>query len=143
VLQLTRNLTPTDAVIAVDIPPGLTIDVDRQRFQQVLINLLQNAAGVIGSGGQIRISGWRQISGNGAGTMITVEDNGPGIAAENLPRIFDPFFSTKPVGKGTGLGLFIVHEIVGQHGGTVSAESEPGRGCRFSVYIPDRKNTEI
>ncbi|MDQ5914348.1 MAG: two-component system, NtrC family, sensor kinase [Pseudomonadota bacterium] len=145
VLQLTRSLTPPDAIILDDVPEGLQIDVDRQRFQQVLINLLQNAAGVIGSGGQIRISARRELRPEGEGTVIAVEDNGPGIAPENLPRIFDPFFSTKPVGKGTGLGLFIVHEIVGQHGGTVSVESEPGQGCRFSVHIPDSnpgKNTE-
>lgn len=142
VLQLTRNLTPTDAVINIDIADTLQIDVDRQRFQQVLINLLQNAAGVIGSGGQIRIAARRETRAGDEGTVITVADNGPGIAPENLTRIFDPFYSTKPVGKGTGLGLFIVHEIVSQHGGTVSAESEPGHGCCFSVHIPDRKNTE-
>ncbi|MDQ5960308.1 MAG: two-component system, NtrC family, sensor kinase, partial [Pseudomonadota bacterium] len=145
VLQLTRSLTPPDAIILDDVPEVLQIDVDRQRFQQVLINLLQNAAGVIGSSGQIRISARRELRPEGDGTVIAVEDNGPGIAPENLPRIFDPFFSTKPVGKGTGLGLFIVHEIVGQHGGTVSVESEPGQGCRFSVHIPDSnsgKNTE-
>ncbi|MBW7903242.1 MAG: HAMP domain-containing protein [Rhodocyclaceae bacterium] len=141
-LQLTRNQTPADARIAVDVPAGLTIDVDRQRFQQVLINLLQNAAGVVGPGGAIRIRARRVEDAESAGTRITVEDDGPGIAPENLPRIFDPFFSTKPVGKGTGLGLFIVHEIVGQHGGTVSVDSEPGRGCRFDVRIPDRKTTE-
>jgi two-component system, NtrC family, sensor kinase len=139
VLQLTRNLTPPDAVIATDIPESLTIDVDHQRFQQVLINLLQNAAGVIGNGGHITIAARRE--GNNA-TRISVADNGPGISAEDLPRIFDPFFSTKPVGKGTGLGLFIVHEIVGQHGGTVTVDSQPGQGARFSVQIPDRKKTE-
>mgnify|MGYP000913153612 CR=1 FL=1 len=142
VLQLTRNLTPPDAVISVEAADGVSIDVDRQRFQQVLINLLQNAAGVIGPGGRIRIAARREYPTEGPLTLIEIEDNGPGIATENLPRIFDPFFSTKPVGKGTGLGLFIVHEIVGQHGGKVSVESEPGRGCRFSVRIPDRKKTE-
>ena len=139
VLQLTRNLTPPDAVIATDIPESLTIDVDHQRFQQVLINLLQNAAGVIGNGGHITIAARREGSN---ATRISVADNGPGISAEDLPRIFDPFFSTKPVGKGTGLGLFIVHEIVGQHGGTVTVDSQPGQGARFSVQIPDRKKTE-
>lgn len=137
VLQLTRSLTPPDATIAVDVPTGLAIDVDRQRFQQVLINLLQNAAGAIGGGGLIRVSARRAAPPQSAGTIIEVADNGPGIAPENLPRIFDPFFSTKPVGKGTGLGLFIVHEIVSHHGGTVTVDSEPGQGCRFSVYIPD------
>ena len=142
VLQLTRSQTPASATIAAEIPEGLLIDVDRQRFQQVLINLLQNAADVIGPEGVVRISARREFTANGEATVICVEDNSPGIPPETLPRIFDPFFTTKPVGQGTGLGLFIVHEIVGQHGGTVSVDSEPGRGCRFSVHIPDRKNTE-
>lgn len=141
-LQLTRNQMPPDTAIEVDVPDALFIDVDRQRFQQVLINLLQNAAGVVGNAGRIRIAARRESLAEGEGASIAVEDNGPGIAPENLPRIFDPFFSTKPVGQGTGLGLFIVHEIVGQHGGTVSVDSEPGRGARFTVHIPDHEKTE-
>ncbi|HNN46965.1 MAG TPA: ATP-binding protein, partial [Azospira sp.] len=124
VLQLTRSLTPPDATITTDVGEDLLIDVDRQRFQQVLINLLQNAADVVGPGGRIHIDARRENN----GTRISVADNGPGIAPEDLPRIFDPFFSTKAVGKGTGLGLFIVHEIIGQHGGTISVDSQPGQG---------------
>ncbi|MCP5267918.1 MAG: HAMP domain-containing histidine kinase [Zoogloeaceae bacterium] len=142
VLQLTRSQRPGKTRITTDIPAGLGIDVDHQRFQQVLINLLQNASDVLGADGLIHVSATRKDSTEGSGTLIVVEDNGPGIDADNLPRIFDPFFSTKPVGQGTGLGLFIVHEIVGQHGGTVSVDSEIGRGSRFSVYVPDLKNTE-
>lgn len=138
VLQLTRSLTPPDATITTDIGEALLVDVDRQRFQQVLINLLQNAADVIGPGGRIHIDARRENN----GTRISVADNGPGISPEDLPRIFDPFFSTKAVGKGTGLGLFIVHEIIGQHGGTISVDSQPGQGTRFSIHIPDQKKPE-
>jgi len=138
VLQLTRSLTPPDATITTDIGEALLVDVDRQRFQQVLINLLQNAADVIGPGGRIHIDARRESN----GTRISVADNGPGISPEDLPRIFDPFFSTKAVGKGTGLGLFIVHEIIGQHGGTISVDSQPGQGTRFSIHIPDQKKPE-
>jgi signal transduction histidine kinase len=138
VLQLTRSLTPPDATITTDIGEALLLDVDRQRFQQVLINLLQNAADVIGPGGRIHIDARRENN----GTRISVADNGPGISPEDLPRIFDPFFSTKAVGKGTGLGLFIVHEIIGQHGGTISVDSQPGQGTRFSIHIPDQKKPE-
>ncbi len=135
---MTRSLTPPDATITTDVGEDLQVDVDRQRFQQVLINLLQNAADVIGAGGRIHIDARRESS----GTRISVSDNGPGIAPEDLPRIFDPFFSTKAVGKGTGLGLFIVHEIIGQHGGTISVDSQPGQGTRFSIHIPDQKKPE-
>lgn len=138
VLQLTRSLTPPDATITTDIGEALLVDIDRQRFQQVLINLLQNAADVIGPGGRIHIDARRENN----GTRISVADNGPGISPEDLPRIFDPFFSTKAVGKGTGLGLFIVHEIIGQHGGTISVDSQPGQGTRFSIHIPDQKKPE-
>lgn len=134
--------------IAVDIPPWLTVKVDRQRFQQVLLNLLKNAAEATeandkSAGGQVRISAARSEVPASAerpaqsGTLLLVEDDGPGIAAADLPRVFDPFFSTKPVGKGVGLGLFVVHEIVARHGGSIGVDSEPGKGCRFRVFIPN------
>lgn len=133
VLRLTRSQRPADARVSIDLAADLLIDVDPRRFQQVLINLLQNAAAAIGPGGSIALRAWRDA----AGTCISVADDGPGIAADDLPRIFDPFFSTKPVGSGTGLGLFIVHEIVSQHGGTVRVANNPERGCCFTVCIPD------
>jgi two-component system cell cycle sensor histidine kinase/response regulator CckA len=68
--------------------------------------------------------------------LIEVEDNGSGIASENLDRIFDPFFSTKDVGQGTGLGLSTVYGIVKQTGGFVDLETEVGRGTAFHIYLP-------
>jgi CheY-like chemotaxis protein len=65
-----------------------------------------------------------------------VEDSGPGIAADVLPRIFEPFFTTKPAGEGTGLGLSLCRGIVEEHGGTLTVESEPGRGATFVVALP-------
>jgi CheY-like chemotaxis protein len=67
--------------------------------------------------------------------MLEVHDNGPGIGEEVLSRIFDPFFTTKPIGKGTGLGLSITQQLVHKLGGEIFAESEGGRGARFSVVI--------
>ncbi|OHC70362.1 MAG: hypothetical protein A3H93_14125 [Rhodocyclales bacterium RIFCSPLOWO2_02_FULL_63_24] len=71
-----------------------------------------------------------------AAVDIRVNDDGPGIPPQILPRIFDPFFTTKEVGKGMGLGLFIVYQIVEEHRGCVSASSEDGRGATFVMRLP-------
>jgi signal transduction histidine kinase len=67
---------------------------------------------------------------------VTVHDTGPGIAAEILPRVFDPFFTTRSASGGTGLGLAIARRIVRDHGGTIVLESEPGHGTRVTVELP-------
>jgi signal transduction histidine kinase len=67
---------------------------------------------------------------------VEIQDTGQGIKPENLPRIFDPFFSTKPVGKGTGLGLSIAYGIVKKHNGSIAVQSELGVGTRFKVTLP-------
>ena len=67
---------------------------------------------------------------------LRVEDHGDGIAPGDLPHVFEPFFTTKDVGEGTGLGLSVTYGIVQDHGGFIDVESEPGRGCSFSLYFP-------
>jgi two-component system NtrC family sensor kinase len=67
---------------------------------------------------------------------LTIADTGCGIAEQDLPRIFDPFFTSKEVGKGTGLGLSVSHGIVKAHGGTIKAESEVGQGTTLRIYLP-------
>ena len=76
------------------------------------------------------------------GVTVEVIDNGKGIPAEVMPKIFDPFFSTKEIGKGTGLGLSISYKIIEQHGGRIEVESAPGKGTRFSVHLPLRPPAE-
>jgi signal transduction histidine kinase len=81
----------------------------------------------------------RHLAGFADGTraaQVLVADNGPGVAAELLGRIFDPFFTTKGVGEGTGLGLSVVRQVVGRHGGHVTVQSSPGNGARFTVTLP-------
>ena len=78
----------------------------------------------------------------GERVVATVSDDGCGIPREDLARIFDPFFTTRPAGDGTGLGLSICHEIVRSHGGTIEAESEPGRGTRVRVSFPLPESAE-
>ena len=103
------------------------------QVNQVLLNLIVNAAHALpAQGGNIGI----QTRVNGRFVEIVVEDDGKGIPADVLPRIFDPFFTTKDVGKGTGLGLSIAYQIVRDHGGAISVESQPGSGARFVVTLP-------
>ena len=67
---------------------------------------------------------------------VTVEDEGRGIAREDLARVFEPFYTTKPIGEGTGLGLAVAHGIVAEHGGWIEVESEVGKGSRFTIFLP-------
>jgi len=139
-ITLIRGQAPSNVEISLDIPDDLKITADKQRMQQVFINLIKNAIDVIGENGKIWIS-CREIISKGKGRReveILIEDNGPGIPAEIRDKIFDPFFTTKDVGHGSGLGLFIVHDIVEMHGGTIRVETRTGQGTTFIIWIPDR-----
>ncbi|CAG1009172.1 two-component system, NtrC family, sensor kinase [Burkholderiales bacterium] len=106
-----------------------------QRLHQVFLNLLVNAGQAIEANGTITVS-----TGTAADEVwVRVEDTGRGIEPENLHRIFEPFYTTKPVGQGTGLGLSVSYSIVQCHRGRIEAESEPGRGTRFTVVLPMRR----
>ena len=136
-ILLIRGHAPSEVVIAVDIPEDLFIIVDKQRMQQVLLNLIKNGIDAVQGHGHI----WVSALGTGCGTgldevEILIEDDGPGIDAEHVNRIFDPFFTTKDVGKGSGLGLFIVHDIIEWHGGSISVDSRPGLGTTFIIWLP-------
>jgi signal transduction histidine kinase len=136
-LALLRNDLSSGINVVVDIDPQLVIHVDRLRFQQVLINVIKNALDALAGKGNLTIRGWREEFPEGLGTTLEVEDSGQGIPSDVLPRIFDPFFTTKQVGRGTGLGLFVTHEIVSLHGGIISAESASSGGTRLWMHIPD------
>jgi two-component system NtrC family sensor kinase len=99
---------------------------------QVLVNLLVNAAQALGEKGTVTVS-----TGLEDGRIrVSVRDTGKGMDAGTLNHLFQPFFTTKPVGEGTGLGLAVVHGIVRSHGGTISVESEPGKGSCFTLVLP-------
>ena len=105
-------------------------------LRQVLVNLLVNAAQAIAPGGAITL---RTRAESGCG-IVEVEDDGPGVAAEALPYIFDPFYTTKEVGKGTGLGLTISYQLLQRMGGRITVRPNPGGGTTFRVELPLAKS---
>jgi two-component system NtrC family sensor kinase len=120
------------------------IGADSGQLLQVLVNLVVNALQATPAGGTIAVSTERA----GDFVVLAVADTGAGMAPEVLRQVFIPFFTTKPIGEGTGLGLSVVHGIVTAHGGRIEAESRPQKGSRFRVFLPiagpveDRKRGE-
>ncbi len=103
------------------------------KLQQVFTNLLLNARDALPSGGSIRIS---TLPSDDHSLTIEVSDSGTGIAPENVAKIYDPFYTTKGVGRGTGLGLAVSYGIVQEHSGHISVESTPGHGTIFRITLP-------
>ncbi|MBF0494956.1 MAG: transporter substrate-binding domain-containing protein [Deltaproteobacteria bacterium] len=148
-IKLIRASLPANIVINHEISPKETYILgDPTQIHQVLINLCTNAAHAMQeNGGVLDIklnefyldpdSAARYIKMDpGPYLKLTVSDTGHGMESKVVARIFDPFFTTKEVGKGTGMGLAIVHGIVRSHGGAISVYSEPGRGSTFNIILP-------
>lgn len=136
--------------VRVDIAPDLTVNGDRPRLQQVLLNLISNAWDAMEGRGELLITACANRLGKHEGSPVhagprrpghtvidlTLADSGPGIPPEQIKRVFDPFFTTKTVGHGSGLGLFIAHEIIEKHGGKISVANRPKGGAVFSIRLP-------
>ena len=110
-----------------------TLMCDENQIQQALVALFVNAVEAMPQGGTLTLGVTRTPGGD---LQISVADSGVGIAPEDLPHVFEPFFTTKKEGKGVGLGLSVVYGIIERHGGTVSAQSEPGKGTVFTLSFP-------
>ena len=116
------------------------------QIQQALTNLCLNAVDAMSAGGDLHLA-WRRGDGAEAGKFgadasktyvcFSIRDTGEGMDSETLASIFEPFYTKKPVGKGTGLGLYVVYGIAKSHDGWVSVDSEPGRGTRVTLGIPE------
>ena len=131
--QLVSSHLPPGVEILSEIPEDLDIYMDGQKFQEVLLNLVLNAIQAMPQDtGHIKINAKK----NYRDIEITIEDDGCGIPSENLSHIFDPFFSTKEIGYGTGLGLSVAHGIVERHGGTITVKSILGEGSVFTINLP-------
>lgn len=149
---ITKTLQRTGTELVLNIPPHLELSADRQRLQQLLINLIQNAS----QAGSQRLSisatysdrpllpnnatmaGYLPSASDDSGPFIeiVVNDNGSGISPQHQPQLFDPFFTTKPPSEGSGLGLWIVQEIVKEHDGMIAIHSPPGHGTAVTLLFP-------
>ena len=152
-LKLLRSSIPTTIEINQDISSKSdTVLADSTQINQVLINLCTNAAHAMGEkGGVLEVSlnniqidedsaiHYHELS-PGKYVRLTVSDTGHGIETKILGRIFDPYFTTKKVGEGSGMGLSVVHGIVKSHNGDISVSSEPGKGTIFQVFFPYIEN---
>lgn len=126
----------TIAVDASREPMPLLVDIGQ--MEQVFLNLVTNALDAMNRGGRLSLRARREEG----HVRFEVEDTGAGIAPSVKPRIFDPLFTTKEPGRGTGLGLPIVRDVVLAHGGSVEVDSKEGEGARFVVLVPDRRAIE-
>jgi len=151
-LALVDRQLPSQVRVCVGTVADIEVAVDRERLQQVFINLIKNAADA--GARHITLSAqpsvWHddlaeagQLAGDPAvlrhcasALRVAVEDDGPGIPPEVLPHIFDPFFTTRAAGEGTGLGLYLVEEIVAEHRGAILVDCPPSGGTRFSIWLP-------
>jgi len=146
--KLLRASLPATVEMQVELDAELpAVLIDPVQFEQVLMNLCINARDAMHAVGTVRIdtaweSGWRGVctscrqSVDGDFVVLSIGDTGPGIDAGVLDRMFEPFFSTKEVGKGSGMGLATVHGIVHEHHGHVVVETRPGGGATFRVLLP-------
>jgi len=156
-IRFVKGQIPANIAITLDIPDKIPIYADKQRIQQAFLNLIKNAIDAMGDTGDIKIKASRHSAIDKAGEEaeiynylkyhgkctleedtvdIMIKDNGPGIPREILSKIFDPFFTTKDVGKGSGLGLFIVHEIIEEHDGCIAVDSKVNEGTTILIRLP-------
>jgi CheY-like chemotaxis protein len=154
-LKLLRASLPSTVEIRQRIESNAdVVETDPTQIHQVLMNLCTNAAHAMREGGGILEVSLSKVDIQESTTTpypdlhagpyvrLSVSDTGHGIAPELLKRIFDPYFTTKPVGEGTGLGLAVVHGIVKSHRGEITVSSKPGKGTTFHVYLPGMDGTK-
>jgi CheY-like chemotaxis protein len=148
-LRLLRSTLPTSIAFAQDLQTGLpAVNADPTQIHQVMINLCTNAAdAMISRGGTLGVSLDRALltgseepktagSRPGSFVRLTVSDTGEGIDPSIKDRIFDPYFTTKATGKGTGLGLAVTHGVLESHGGFIRVSSTPGQGTVLELFFP-------
>lgn len=142
VTHVRRTFAPGIEVVVQADPDIWPVNAHPGELRQALLQLCENARDAMPQGGRLKIELSNLAKEDKEFVRLAVSDTGTGIDPETTLRIFEPFFTTKPEGKGLGLGLTVVHAIVTRLGGTIVAESEPGRGSRFVIEIPRRVAAE-
>ena len=148
-LLMVRRRARAKHAIEIEVDPGLTVLGSFDELHQLLVNLYFNAFDAMPNGGRLRVSAHaveldaneallHQLATAGSYVELLVEDNGCGMDPVTRDRAFEPFFTTKPRGKGTGLGLAMIHGTVRRHGGGIELESEPGVGTVFRIFLHRR-----
>ena len=130
--ELSRHLEGSDVAIVEHLEALPLVELDEGAIQQVLVNLIGNARQAVGARGTVTLSTGR----DGDFAVVTITDDGIGMTPDVQRRMFEPFFTTRPMGKGRGLGLSVSLGLVESHEGTITAQSEPGRGTTVEVRLP-------
>ncbi len=126
--------------LALAVHPSLPlVSADARELELAMLNLVTNSLDAMPDGGALTI----RARPHADGVQIEISDTGSGIPEDLLPRIFQPWVTTKPPGRGTGLGLSITHDLIARHGGTISAESEPGHLTMFTIQLPSCEAAEL
>lgn len=136
---LLRQLLPPSVRLRIDTPETmLPVDFDRSQFELALLNLASNARDAMPDGGELSLSAV-QLGLSDIG--LTVSDNGTGMSEQVRQRIFEPFYTTKPAGSGTGLGLAVVYALIEHAGGRIDVETAPNGGTTFRIRLPMAEST--
>jgi PAS domain S-box-containing protein len=153
-IKMMRSVLPTTIDIRHDLIDSGLVMADPTQIHQVMLNLCANAAHAMDKTGgvmEVRLrrvdidEGPQSLEPNlppGPYLWLSISDTGHGMTPEVMARIFDPYFTTKEIGRGTGLGLAVVHGIVQSHGGTITCASSPGKGTTFDIYLPEIMSEE-
>jgi signal transduction histidine kinase/ActR/RegA family two-component response regulator len=133
--MLQRLIGEDVQLLVVPQQPLSRVRIDPMQIEQILVNLAVNARDAMPRGGRLTIE-TADLTRDGEFVMVAVSDQGQGLSAEDKAHLFEPFYTTKAIGRGTGLGLPMVYGAVQQHGGTIEVQSEDGTGTTFRIYLP-------
>jgi polar amino acid transport system substrate-binding protein len=121
-----------DVIYRIDIDPNLNWAIMEDGLKSILINLISNAVDAMPDGGRLTLTGWTQDN----RLILTCHDTGVGMTQQELDRVFNPFFTTKQTGEGTGLGMYIAYNQIQKMNGSITVESAQGVGTTFRIELP-------